>query len=140
MAGDLTLARSEVGFGMGYAHPEQLPDDVLASYLAPFVADQGKGLERLLTASSAAELMAVEPLLAELHAPAQVVWGTGDSFFAPEWAERLAGMIPGVRAGHPRSGRHAVLARRAGSRPGRRSCVTSGGAHALTSRAVPCTG
>ena len=65
MAADLTLARSEVGFGMGYAHPEQLPDEVLASYLAPFVPDQGKGLERLLTASSAAELMAVEPLLAD---------------------------------------------------------------------------
>ena len=40
--------------------------------------------------------MAVEPLLAELHAPAQVAWGTGDSFFEPSWAERLAAMIPGV--------------------------------------------
>jgi pimeloyl-ACP methyl ester carboxylesterase len=97
MAGDLTLARSEAGFGMGYAHPDQLPDEVLASYLAPFVPDQGNGLERLLTASSAAELMAVEPLLAGLQAPSQVAWGTGDSFFAPEWAERLASMIPGVQ-------------------------------------------
>ena len=97
LADDLTLARSEAGFGMGYAHPERLPDDVLASYLAPFVPDQGKGLERLLTASSAAELMAVEPLLADLQAPSQVAWGTGDSFFGPEWAERLASMIPGVR-------------------------------------------
>lgn len=96
MAGDLTLARSEAGFGMGYAHPEQLSDDLLASYLGPFVPDQGRGLERLLTASSAAELMAVEPLLAQLHAPTQVAWGTGDSFFPPLWAERLAAMIPGV--------------------------------------------
>jgi pimeloyl-ACP methyl ester carboxylesterase len=96
MAGDLDLARSEAGFGMGYAHPEQLSDDVLASYLGPFVPDQGRGLERLLTASSAAELMAVEPLLADLRAPAQVVWGTGDPFFESSWAERLAGMIPGV--------------------------------------------
>jgi pimeloyl-ACP methyl ester carboxylesterase len=97
MAGDLALARSEVGFGMGYAHPDQLSDEVLLSYLAPFVPDQGKALERLLTASSAAELMAVEPLLAELQAPTQVAWGTGDAFFAPEWAERLANMIPGVQ-------------------------------------------
>jgi len=97
MAGDLTLARSEVGFGMGYAHPDQLSDEILASYLGPFVADQGKGLERLLTASSAAELMAIAPLLAELHAPTQVAWGTGDSFFEQEWAERLATMIPGVQ-------------------------------------------
>jgi len=96
MAGDAALARSESGFGMGYAEPDALPDDLLTSYLGPFVADQGKGLERLLTASSAAELMAVEPLLAELHAPAQVAWGTGDLFFEPSWADRLAEMIPGV--------------------------------------------
>jgi pimeloyl-ACP methyl ester carboxylesterase len=96
MAADPALARSEVGFGMGYAHPEQLSDAILASYLGPFVADQGKGLERLLTASSADDLMAVAPLLAELHAPTMVAWGTGDSFFAEEWADRLETMIPGV--------------------------------------------
>jgi pimeloyl-ACP methyl ester carboxylesterase len=96
MAGDLELARSEVGFAQGYAHPHQLSDELLRSYLGPFVVDQGQGLERFLTASSASELMAVEPLLAELHAPAQVAWGTGDIFFEPSWAERLADMIPGV--------------------------------------------
>jgi pimeloyl-ACP methyl ester carboxylesterase len=96
MAADPALARSEVGFGMGYAHPEQLSDEILASYLGPFRADEGKGLERLLTASSADDLMAVAPLLAELHAPTMVAWGTGDSFFAQEWADRLESMIPGV--------------------------------------------
>ncbi len=96
MAGDLSLARSEVGFAQGYAHPEELPDDLLVSYLGPFVPDQGKGLERFLTASTAAELMAVEPLLAALRAPTQVAWGTADVFFEPAWAERLRDMIPGV--------------------------------------------
>jgi pimeloyl-ACP methyl ester carboxylesterase len=96
MAGDASLARSEVGFGMGYAHPEALPDEILASYLEPFVADQGRGLERLLTASTAADLMAIAPLLAELRAPTLVAWGTGDPFFGVEWAERLRAMIPGV--------------------------------------------
>jgi pimeloyl-ACP methyl ester carboxylesterase len=96
MAGDPVLARSETGFGMGYAHPDELPDELLTSFLGPFVADQGKGLERFLTASTATELMAVEPLLAEVHAPAQVAWGTGDIFFEPSWAQRLADMIPGV--------------------------------------------
>ncbi len=96
MAGDLALARSEVGFGQGYQHPEELSDELINSYLGPFVADQGKGLERFLTASSAAELVAVEPLLAELRMPAQVVWGTGDIFFEPFWADRLRTMIPGV--------------------------------------------
>ena len=96
LADDLAVARSEVGFGQGYAHPDRLTDELLMSYLAPFLPDGGKGLERVLTASSAAELMAVEPLLAQLHAPAQVAWGTADVFFEPSWAERLADMIPGV--------------------------------------------
>ena len=96
MAGDLAVARSAVGFAQGYAQPDELTDEVLTSYLAPFVPDQGKGLERFLTASSAEELMAVEPLLAELHAPTQVAWGTGDVFFEASWAERLADTIPGV--------------------------------------------
>ena len=96
MAGDLTVARSEVGFAQGYARPDRLPDELLASYLGPFVPDQGRGLERFLVSSSAAELMAVEPLLADLDVPAQVAWGTADLFFDPSWAERLRAMIPGV--------------------------------------------
>ena len=96
MAADLTVARSEVGFAMGYAEPQELSDALLTSYLGPFVADRGQGLERFLTAPTTEELVAVEPLLAELHAPTQVAWGTGDVFFEPAWAERLAEMIPGV--------------------------------------------
>jgi pimeloyl-ACP methyl ester carboxylesterase len=96
MAGDLGAARSEAGFAMGYAEPAQLSDALLTSYLAPFAADAGKGLEDFLTASSAEELMAVESLLGEFRAPAQVAWGTADLFFEPAWAERLASMIPGV--------------------------------------------
>ena len=117
MAGDLALARSEVGFGMGYAHPEQLPDDLLASYLAPFVADQGKGLERLLTASSAADLMAVEPLLAELRAPTRWPGAPVTRSSRRQWADRFETMIPGVERVVLVPGRHVVLARRAGRRP-----------------------
>jgi pimeloyl-ACP methyl ester carboxylesterase len=96
MAGDLEAARSEAGFGMGYAKPGDLPDELLTSYMGAFVADAGKGLERFLTAPSTDELIAVEPLLAQLHAPTQVAWGTGDTFFEPSWAERLREMIPGT--------------------------------------------
>jgi pimeloyl-ACP methyl ester carboxylesterase len=96
MAGDLPTARSEVGFGQGYEHPERLSDELINSYLGPFRSDEGKSLERFLTASSSAELMAVAPLLAQLHRPTQVVWGTGDLFFEPFWADRLRTMIPGV--------------------------------------------
>lgn len=96
MAADLSVARSEAGYAMGYAEPLQLSDALLTSYLAPFAADGGKGLERFLVSSSAEELMAVEPLLAELRAPAQIAWGTADRFFEPVWADRLASMIAGV--------------------------------------------
>jgi pimeloyl-ACP methyl ester carboxylesterase len=96
MAGDLVMARSELGFGQGYEHPERLPDELLQSFLGPFVGDGGKGLERFLTSSTTEELVAVEPLLAQLRVPCQVVWGTGDIFFEPFWAERLRDMIPGV--------------------------------------------
>ena len=96
MAGDMELARSEVGFAQGYARPDLLSDELLTSYLGAFVADQGKGLERFLTAPSSDELVSIEPLLAALEVPAQVAWGTADVFFGPEWAERLQAMIPGV--------------------------------------------
>jgi pimeloyl-ACP methyl ester carboxylesterase len=96
MAGDRSLARSEMGLGSGYARPEDLSDEVLDSYLLPFVADQGKGLERVLTAGHVDELTGIAPLLAELRAPSQGAWGTSDLFFGPEWAERLRQLIPGV--------------------------------------------
>ena len=97
MAGDRRSRPLRSRVRHGYAHPDRLPDELLTSYLGPFVADEGKGLERFLTASSAAELMAIEPLLAELRAPAQVAWGTADLFFEPAWADRLwRAMIPGV--------------------------------------------
>jgi pimeloyl-ACP methyl ester carboxylesterase len=96
MAGDRDMARSEAGLGTGYVHAGQLSDEVVDSYLVPFVADQGKALERVLTAGSADELTGIAPLLAQLTAPTQVAWGTADIFFAPEWAERLRELIPSV--------------------------------------------
>jgi len=97
MAGDRDLARSDMGLGTGYAHAAQLSDEVVDSYLRPFVADEGRGLERLLKAGRVEELTGIAPLLATLPAPAQVAWGTADIFFAPEWAERLRSLIPSVQ-------------------------------------------
>jgi pimeloyl-ACP methyl ester carboxylesterase len=96
MAGDLGAARSEAGYGMGYAKPAELPDELLRSYMGAFVADAGKGLERFLATPSTDELIAAEPALAQLQAPTQVAWGTDDVFFETSWAERLRDMIPGT--------------------------------------------
>jgi pimeloyl-ACP methyl ester carboxylesterase len=96
MAGDRDLARSEVGFGTGYVQAGQLSDEVVDSYLGPFVADEGKGLERVLTSGNVDELIGIAPLLAEVTAPTQLAWGTADIFFGPEWTERLRELIPTV--------------------------------------------
>ena len=94
MADDYAVLRSEAGLGMAYASPAELSDELLTSYVGPFAADGGKGLERFLVAPRAEELIAVAPLLAELQAPVQVAWGTADVFFEPAWAERLRELIP----------------------------------------------
>jgi pimeloyl-ACP methyl ester carboxylesterase len=94
MTGDYELARSEAGLGMGYATAAELSDELLESYMTPFAADGGRGLERFLVAPKAEELIGVSPQLAELTAPVQVAWGTADIFFEPAWAERLRELIP----------------------------------------------
>jgi pimeloyl-ACP methyl ester carboxylesterase len=94
MAGDYALARSEAGYGQGYASAAHLSDELLRSYTAPFAADGGKGLERFLVAPKAEELVAVAPLLAELQAPVQLAWGTADIFFPPTWTERMRELLP----------------------------------------------
>jgi pimeloyl-ACP methyl ester carboxylesterase len=94
MAGDYALARSEAGYGQGYASAAHLSDELLTSYTGPFAADSGKGLERFLVAPKAEELAAVAPLLAELRAPVQLAWGTADTFFPPSWTERMREILP----------------------------------------------
>jgi pimeloyl-ACP methyl ester carboxylesterase len=94
MAGDYALARSEAGYGQGYATAAQLSDELLTSYTGSFAADGGKGLERFLVAPKDEELVAVAPLLAELQVPVQIAWGTADVFFPPECAERMRELLP----------------------------------------------
>jgi pimeloyl-ACP methyl ester carboxylesterase len=97
MAGDYTLARSDAGYGQGYATAAQLSDELLTSFTGPFAADGGKGLERFLVAPKAEELVAVAPLLAGLQAPVQVAWGTADIFFPPSWTERMCEILPSTQ-------------------------------------------
>jgi pimeloyl-ACP methyl ester carboxylesterase len=94
MAGDYALARSEAGYGQGYATAAQLSDELLTSYTGPFAGDGGKGLERFLVAPKAEELVAVAPLLAELRVPVQLAWGTADIFFPSSWTERMRELLP----------------------------------------------
>ncbi len=94
MAGDYALARSEAGYGQGYANAAQLSDELLASYTGPFAADGGSGLERFLVAPKAEELVTVAPLLQKMRVPVQLAWGTADIFFPPSWTERMRELLP----------------------------------------------
>jgi pimeloyl-ACP methyl ester carboxylesterase len=94
MAGDYALARSEAGYGQGYATAAQLSDELLTSYTGPFAADGGRGLERFLVAPKAEELVAVAPLLGQMQVPVQLAWGTADIFFPPSWTERMCELLP----------------------------------------------
>jgi pimeloyl-ACP methyl ester carboxylesterase len=94
MASDYALARSDAGYGQGYATAADLSDELLTSYTGPFAADGGRGLERFLVAPKAEELVAVAPQLAALQAPVQIAWGTADIFFPPPCAERMRELVP----------------------------------------------
>ena len=54
-------------------------------------------MERWLAAIRPRDLVAVEPALATLEVPTQIVWGADDKFFARSWAYALKNLIPGAR-------------------------------------------
>jgi pimeloyl-ACP methyl ester carboxylesterase len=98
LASDLSLARSDAGFGSGYERPQDLPDEVLRAYLAPLAASdlRARELERVIAQLEPGPLLAIEPQLKELETPTLLVWGTGDPFFDLSWARWLRETIPGV--------------------------------------------
>jgi pimeloyl-ACP methyl ester carboxylesterase len=98
LATDLALARSDAGFGSGYERPEDLPDEVLHTYLAPLAESDLRAteLQRCVAQLEPGPLLAVEPRLKKLEVPTLLVWGTGDPFFDLSWARWLRDTIPGV--------------------------------------------
>jgi pimeloyl-ACP methyl ester carboxylesterase len=97
MAANPELARSELGLGAGYEHPENLTEDDIHGYLGPFKdVEAGRQVERFITSLSPEQLLEAEPALKELRVPTLVVWGTADTFFELSWAYWLRDTIPGV--------------------------------------------
>lgn len=96
LATDVELARKSA-FAQCYEHPERVPDEVIAEYLGPFADERrARQLERTVAALDAADLLAVEPALAELPVPTLIVWGTSDVFFDVKWAYWLRDAIGGA--------------------------------------------
>jgi pimeloyl-ACP methyl ester carboxylesterase len=89
------LARG--AFAKAHEHPERLSDDVIREFGHPFRdLDGGRVAERAVLALDPADLIAVEPALAELDVPTLIAWGTGDVFFDVRWAYWLNDLIKGA--------------------------------------------
>lgn len=73
-----------------------MPDKLVARYLAPYVGREG--VDHLLSLARAVDGDELEELdLGQLDRPTLIVWGEEDTFVDPRMGDRLAGAIPGSR-------------------------------------------
>jgi pimeloyl-ACP methyl ester carboxylesterase len=80
----------------GVADPANMPDPLLARYLAPYVGQEGVN-HLLALARSVDEDDMAEVDLTQLDCPSLVVWGDQDPFVSPKLGDRIADTIPGSR-------------------------------------------
>ncbi|MEO8623782.1 MAG: alpha/beta hydrolase, partial [bacterium] len=74
--------------------PENMPDKLVARYLAPYVGEEG--LNHLLLLARSVDDEDMEDVdLRGLQQPTQIVWGDQDPWVTPKFADRLADTIPG---------------------------------------------
>ena len=93
-----TADQIRTGMGGSFEHPEDVPDDVLLSFFAPFADPaRAKALQGYVAGMDNAVTVAIRDDLAKLTVPTQMVWGTGDEFFTLSWAQWLADTIPGAQ-------------------------------------------
>jgi pimeloyl-ACP methyl ester carboxylesterase len=78
------------------ANEANMPDKLVARYLAPYVGEEGLNHLLLLARSIDDEDMADADLSA-LPQPSLILWGDQDPWVGPRFADRLAEMIPGSR-------------------------------------------
>jgi pimeloyl-ACP methyl ester carboxylesterase len=78
------------------ADPANMPDPLLARYLAPYVGQDGVNHLLALARAVDDEDMA-EVDLAQLDCPTLVIWGDQDPFVSPKLGDRVADTIPGSR-------------------------------------------
>lgn len=81
------------------ADPANMPDPLVARYLAPYVGKEG--LEHLLALGRAIDDNDFEDIdLRQMDCPSLIVWGDQDSFVNAKLGERLADTLPGSRLVH----------------------------------------
>src|SRR5215510_3923775 len=76
--------------------PENMPESLIARYLAPYVGQDG--LNHLLALARAVDDEdMVEVDLGQIDRPTLIIWGDQDPFVSPTVGEELADTIPGSR-------------------------------------------
>jgi pimeloyl-ACP methyl ester carboxylesterase len=88
--------RTPMAYG-ALAH--ELPDEVTAAWIAPFLddADVRRDTVSFLRAIDKAITLDAAARLPSLKIPSLVAWGQDDRFFTPELGRRLAAVLPGSR-------------------------------------------
>lgn len=96
---DKNIFRSPEAMGPAFEHPENVSDDVIETYLRPFMRSEQRlrDLERFLAAFDSKHTVDIESKLRTVNAPTLIVWGTDDVYFDVKWARWLADTIPGTR-------------------------------------------
>src|SRR4029079_2527262 len=80
--------------------PENMPESLVARYLAPYVGQDGLNHLLALARSVAGDDLA-DIELGQIDCPTMIVWGDRDPFVSPKLGDRLADTIPGSRLGPP---------------------------------------
>jgi pimeloyl-ACP methyl ester carboxylesterase len=91
------IRRLPLAYGWLTARP--VPDDVLDSWVAPYLSDRGvrRDTRRFLAAVDPAYLLDNVPRLAKFDRPVLIAWAPEDPFFPIEDAHRLASVFPDAR-------------------------------------------
>jgi pimeloyl-ACP methyl ester carboxylesterase len=99
MRGNLALARSDFGLGVGFERPKHITSELVDTYIGPLVktADRQAQLNKYVACFDSRHTVALRDKLARLNSPTQILWGTSDVFFPLKDAQWLARTIPGCR-------------------------------------------
>lgn len=92
-----SAARAGLG-SVVFENPAFLTDTLVEAYLGPITSTPQKRamINRYISSQNNAEMVAIEPLLRQLHVPTLIMWATSDPFFGIEWAYWLRDVIPGA--------------------------------------------
>ena len=91
--------RSTQALGLAYERPDSVTDATIDTYLRPFMRTEQRthDLERFVLAFDNVHTVSIETKLRSLQAPALIVWGDDDIYFAVKWSEWLEKALPGAK-------------------------------------------